>query len=571
MIKRFVFLSVVALTVACQPGKHSDVATGLISDSAMVVSAHPIASRIGVDVMRKGGNAIDAVIATQFALALVFPEAGNIGGGGFLVYREADGHAYALDYRERAPSSSKADMYLDEHGEVIPELSTMGHLASGVPGSVDGMVEAHSKFGTLPWNELVQPSIDLARKGVPLTRRAAQNLNAIQDNLRKFNTVLPEFLLRTWSEGDTLRWIEMAETLELIRDHGRAGFYEGKTADDIIAEMKRANGIITHEDLKNYRSRWLEPLKADYKNYSVITMPPPSSGGIAVLQMLKCIEPYPISEWGHNSAATTHLFSEVMRRAFADRSLHLGDPDYYSVPVQELLSTHYIRERMETFNPKKASRSNEVGPGIPSSQAEPSETTHISVVDRFGNAASVTTTLNDWFGSMVVVPGSGFFLNNEMDDFSIKPGHPNSYGLIGGEANKIEPGKTMLSSMTPTIVEKEGKLFLVAGSPGGARIINAVFQVILNTIEFDMGMQQAVNAGRIHNQWLPDATFPESGAITRKDSLQLVKMGHTLLPLHELSRGLRMIGRTDCILVLPDGKLEGGADYQRGDDAADGY
>ena len=556
-------LSAAIIIAACQPSKTPKPVIGLIADSAMVVSAHPIASKVGVDILKKGGNAIDAVIATQFALTVVFPEAGNIGGGGFLLYRQANGNSFALDYREKAPGKSTVDMYLDESGEVIEGLSEKGQLASGVPGSVDGMIESHKKFGALPWRDLVQPAIDLAKNGVVLTKRAAENLNGLQDDLIEVNSVQPEFLLNEWKEGDTLRWIELAGTLERVRDQGRAGFYEGKTADDLVAEMNRGNGIMTHEDLKSYSSKWLEPIKGNYKNYTIISMPPPSSGGIAILQMLKSVEPYPMAQWGHNSVKSVHLISESMRRAFADRSYHLGDPAFYDVPSNQLLDNNYIQARMENFNPEKATPSSEINPGE-ISKPEPTETTHISVVDKLGNAASVTTTLNDWFGSRVVVPGSGFFLNNEMDDFSMKPGAANMYGLIGSEANKIEPGKTMLSSMTPTIVEENGELLMVLGSPGGPRIINSVLQVILNVVEHKMGMQEAVNAKRFHHQWLPDAIMTEQGLVSKKDSLRLIEMGHKFQPIFG-------VGRTDCILVLKNKKLEGGADQSRGDDSADGY
>lgn len=569
-MKRIIILLPVLLAVACQWNEKPERYAGLVADSAMVVSAHPIASNIGVEIMKKGGNAIDAVIAVQFALTIVFPEAGNIGGGGFMLYRENQGKTHALDFREKAPGLSHPDMYLDEAGNVVTGLNTEGHLASGIPGSVDGMVEAHKKFGSLPWAELVQPAIDLALKGHVLTKNAASHLNYIQDKLKEFNTTLPGFLINDWSEGDTIKWIELGHTLERIRDEGRAGFYEGKTADDLVAEMKTGNGIITHEDLKNYKSRWLEPIRGAYKEYTIISMPPPSSGGIALIQMLKAIETYPLSTWGHNSAKTIHLLTEVERRAFADRSKYMGDPSFFEVPVRELLDYEYIGKRMSSFNPIKATPSTAIQPGIIKGY-ESSETTHISIIDKNGNAVAVTTTLNDWFGSKVVVSGSGFFLNDEMDDFSAKPGVPNMYGVIGGEANKIGPGKTMLSSMTPAIIEKNGEVFMIVGSPGGSRIITAVFQAILNVIEFDMSMQEAVDAKRVHSQWLPDGIFPERGALGAKDSIKLVGMGHQVRPLDELSKGLTSIGRVDAILVLKNGKLEGGADRSRGDDAAAGY
>jgi gamma-glutamyltranspeptidase / glutathione hydrolase len=561
-MKLYIFLSFLILAGCSQHAPQTNT-VGVLADSAMVVSAHPLASHVGATILRKGGNAVDAAIATQFALAVVYPSAGNIGGGGFMVLRKKDGTATTLDYREKAPAAASSTMYLDSLGEVMEDLSARGHLASGVPGTVAGLAEAHVKYGSLPWKDLVQPAIDIALKGFVLTEREAKSLNNLQEDLKEFNSIEPTFLIKEWKGGDSIFYNDLGHTLERIRDNGAAGFYEGKTADDIVAEMQRGNGLITHQDLKSYKATWREPLKFKYKEYNVISMGPPSSGGIALAQLLKSVEPYPIAKWGHNTAPTVHLMTEAERRAYADRSVYLGDPDFFAVPAEELLSPMYIAERMKNFNPERATPSHEIKEGSIADN-ESKQTTHLSVVDSNGNAVAVTTTLNDSYGSRVIVAGSGFFLNDEMDDFSVKPGVPNMYGAIGGEANKIEPGKRMLSSMTPTILEKNDRLFMVVGTPGGTTIITSVFQTILNVIEHKMTMQEAVAAKRIHSQWLPDSIFAETGALLAGDSISLSKLGHSI---HLRTDG---IGRVDAILVQPNGKLEGGAD-PRGDDTAAGF
>ena len=541
-----------------------DPVVGVIADSAMVVSAHPLASRAGVDILKQGGNAVDAAITVQFALAVVYPVAGNIGGGGFMVIREAGGLTDCLDYREKAPLAADRDMYLDDEGNVIEDLSTLGHLAAGVPGSVDGMFRAHEKYGSLPMEQLIQPAIDLAANGFVLTEKEAENLNSSREKLVEYNTESPDFLLNEggWQTGDTIVMSDLANTLTLIRDNGRAGFYEGETADRLVAEMERGNGIITHEDLEAYEAKFRLPVVAQYDSFKIISMPPPSSGGVALAQLLNSVEPFPVHEMSHNSAELVHLMVEAERRVYADRATHLGDQDFYPVPLQKLLEEEYSVYRMENFLPEEATPSDAISAGNPA-PVESMETTHFSVVDAQGNAVSVTTTLNGGYGSKVVVAGAGFLLNNEMDDFSIKLGFPNMFGLVGREANAIQPEKRMLSSMTPTIVEKNGDLYMVVGSPGGSTIITSVYQTFLNVVEHGMGMQAAVNAKRFHHQWRPDTIFTENDAFTPEVTQQLEAMGHSIE-----ERG--NIGRVDAILVLPGGNLEGGAD-PRGDDTAVGY
>jgi gamma-glutamyltranspeptidase / glutathione hydrolase len=535
----------------------------IYTDSGMVVSAHPQSSLIGIKVLKNGGNAIDAAVATGFALSVCYPEAGNLGGGGFILIRTSDGKADVIDSREKAPLAASRSMFQDNEGNVTDGLSTSTHLSSGVPGSVDGLISAHSKYGRLPLRDVIQPAIDLAQKGFFLTKGQADDLNSNRLKFIERNLVPPDFVKSSpWKEGDTIVQKNLAETLTRIRDFGRDGFYSGKTARLIIKEMKRGNGMVTEKDLNEYHSVSRDPVSADYKGYRVITVPPPSGGGLILIQLLGMIEPYPLKEWGLNSSRAVHLIAEAEKRAFADRSEYMGDPDFMKIPSERLIDKKYLHNRMSTFNEKKATPSVNVKQGAPELY-ESEETTHFSVVDADGNAVAVTTTLNDTFGNSIVADSAGFLLNNEMDDFSVKPGFPNMYGLVGGEINSVQPGKRMLSSMTPAIVEKEGKLFLVLGSPGGSTIPTSVFQVIVNVIDFSMSITNAVDAGRFHHQWFPDVISYEKKAIDSTVLNSLTDLGYKM-------KIRSSLGRVNAIMVLRNGKKAGGAD-KRGDNSACGY
>ncbi len=523
-----------------------------------VVSAHPLASQVGVEILKAGGNAIDAAIATQLALAVVYPGAGNIGGGGFMVARLQNGKNLTLDYRETAPGNAHRDMYLDVTGKAITQLSIDGHLASGVPGTVAGLFAAH-RYAKLPFKVLIQPAIDLAEKGFVITSSEASGLNSTASEFRRLNTQLPAFVREGgWKAGDTLVQKDLAKTLKRIRDKGQKGFYEGETATLIVEEMKRGKGIINYDDLKNYQAKFREPVVFNYKGYEILTMPLPSSGGVLLPQMMKMIEDKPLRSYGFQSAESVQLMTEVERRAYADRAKYLGDIDFYKVPVKTLTSDAYAKERIRDFVPGKAGSSQQTTAGV---IAESEETTHLSVYDGHGNAVAVTTTLNGGYGSRTVVGGAGFLLNNEMDDFSVKPGVPNMYGAVGADANAIQPGKRMLSSMTPTIVMKNNKPFIVAGTPGGTTITTSVFQTLVNILEFDMNAADAVNKPKFHHQWLPDVVYVERdfNPETRK---KLEEMGYKIA-----QRG--SIGRTEVILIR-EGKIEAVGD-RRGDDHAAGF
>ncbi len=531
--------------------------------NAAVVTANPIASQVGVDILRKGGNAVDAAIAVKFALAVVYPNAGNLGGGGFMVYRGKDGSVASLDFREKAPASASRDMYLDKEGNPITDLSLYGQLASGVPGSVAGMDEAFKKYGSLKWQELIQPAIELAEKGFKITEQQAGEFNRYKERFTRLNpkgaAIIKE---QTWKAGDLFVQQDLAETLKRIAAQGRDGFYKGRTADLIVEEMKSGNGIITHQDLADYQAIWRNPIVGTYKNYKVISMPPPSSGGVALMALLQSVEKYPLSKWGFQHDSTVRAMVEAERRVYADRATHLGDPDFYKVPVEFLNDAKFNQDRMAKVSLSKATPSDLIKAAkFPGYESE--ETTHYSIVDKDGNAVSLTTTINGSYGSCVWVAGAGFLLNNEMDDFSVKPGSPNMYGLLGGKANAIAPGKRMLSAMTPTIIEENGKLRMVVGTPGGSTIITSVFQTILNVLEFDMTAQESVSAARFHHQWKPDVIDVEAKAIDSLTRVSLTKDGYKLN-----KRGA--IGRVENIVILPNGKKQTGAD-PRGDDKAAGY
>ena len=542
----------------------------LVCQNGAVVTANAIASRVGVEILKQGGNAFDAAIATQLALAVVHPGAGNLGGGGFMIARLSNGELLALDFRETAPAIAHRNMYIDEKGKARTDKSQYGHLSSGVPGTVAGLF-ASAKYGKLSFQKLIQPAIDLAEEGFVISQQESRSLNSLQDELKKYNSVMPVFVKDAkWNEGDTLIQPDLAGTLKRIRDKGAAGFYEGETAKLIVEEMKRGDGIISLNDLKNYKVKFREPHVFDYKEFKIIGMPMPSSGGLLLHQMMKMIEKRNIAVMGFQSIQAIQLMAEVERRAFADRATYMGDADFYKVPVKELTDKKYLEDRMKNFEYLKATLSEEMKAGkILFNESE--ETTHLSIIDKEGNAVAITTTLNNSYGSKTVVGGAGFFMNDEMDDFSIKPGVPNMYGAIGGEANAIEPGKRMLSSMAPTIVLKENLPYIITGTPGGTTIPTSVFQTLVNIIDFGMSSEDAVNKPKFHHQWLPDSLYVEKDfPIEKREALQ--KIGYRV-------QQRSSIGRTEVIKIFYEKnksgkirriKIEAVAD-KRGDDTADGY
>lgn len=532
----------------------------------MVATSHTLASEVALKVLKDGGNAVDAAVTAGFALAVTQPRSGNIGGGGFMLVSPGDGSApEAIDYREKAPAAASETMFQDENGDVVTNRSRFTHLAAGVPGTVAGLALALERHGTISLKDALAPAITLARDGFIVPHRFTEGLEQAKDRLQRWPATLETFYKENgsaWQPGERFRQPELAATLQRIADDGVRGFYEGETARLIAEEMQRNGGLITKQDLRDYEPAIREPVRGSYRGHDIYSMSPPSSGGTHIVQILNILEGYPVSDWGHNSANTIHHMAEAMKLAYADRSQYLGDTDYVDVPLAGLTSKAYAEGLRETIQPDQARPASEIGPGEPAAYESP-ETTHFSVVDRWGNAVSNTYTINFSYGSGITVAGAGFLLNNEMDDFSAKPGVPNAYGLIGGEANKVEPGKRMLSSMSPTIVRKDGKNFLVTGSPGGSRIITTTLQVVMNVIDHNMNIQTAVSVPRIHHQWLPDEIRIEQG-ISPDTVQRLQDKGHTVVTQSAM-------GAIQSILIGADGTLYGGADPRRSTSSAMGY
>lgn len=531
----------------------------------MVSSQEALASRIGVDILKQGGNAVDAAVAVGYALAVTLPRAGNIGGGGFmLVHLAKENKTIAIDYREMAPSKAHRDIFLDDKGNAVNKLSREHGLAVGVPGTVMGMELALSKYGTMKREQVIAPAIKLARDGISVTSDLANSLDGVKRRISQWPSSAAIFYKADGSSfvpGDIIKQPELAHSLELIAKQGSKGFYQGETAEKLVSAIQAAGGIMTLEDLNNYQAIERQPVRGHYRGYEVVSMPPPSSGGIHIIEILNILEQYPIHDLGHNTAATLHLMAEAMRRAYADRSEYLGDPDFYPVPVKALLSPDYAKTLAKSIDSKHATPSSQVKPGK-LAPYESDQTTHYSVVDKWGNAVSNTYTLNFSYGSGLVADGTGILLNNEMDDFSAKPGTPNGYGLVGGEANSVQGNKRPLSSMSPTMIMKDGQPFLVTGSPGGARIITTVLQIIMNVIDHDLNIAEASFAPRMHHQWLPDEIRVERSL--NGDTIALLEaMGHQV-------KVKSAMGSTQSIMVTEEGKF-GASDPRRAGSEALGY
>jgi len=553
MLKKIILLVFISFFIfSCKSGKYKN---------GMVVSAKAEASKVGIEILKKGGNAFDAMIATDLALAVVYPNAGNLGGGGFMVYRLNNGDNGSLDFREKAPIASTKNMFLDTNNDIIKGASLVGGLSVGVPGTVAGLFEVHKKFGTLPMSELIQPAIDLAKNGYKISEKQAYSLNQYVNEIYTLNDSINLFS-KKFNKGDLFVNNALANTLEIIQENGKEAFYNGIIAKKIVEYLETKNGIITLQDLAKYNPIWRDALNFNYKNLNIITMGPPSSGGIVLAQILSMINNYDLKNINHNSEKYIQLLVESERLAFADRSKYLGDPDFNNIPVKELLNEKYLEKRFSIFDFEKSNNSEDVIPG--EILVESNETTHYSIVDRFGNAVSVTTTLNGNYGSKLISDELGFFFNNEMDDFSIKPGFPNMYGLIGGEINAIEPEKRMLSSMTPTIIEENEELSMILGSPGGPTIITSVLQTILNFYEYNFEMQESVDKSRFHHLWLPDKIYYESGVLDDDLKNNLKQKGY------KFNKNESTIGRVDAIHVDKQKYFHPGAD-KRGDDTAIGF
>ena len=548
LFRLFFFLTI----ISCNTNKFKN---------GMVVSAKLDASKIGIEILKNGGNAFDAMIATDLALAVVYPNAGNLGGGGFMVYRLADGTKGSLDYREKAPLKSSKNMYLDENSNIVKGLSIKGGLSVAVPGTVAGLFEIHEKFGSLPFSQLIQPSIDLAEQGYVISKKQANTLNQFQNEIYELNDSIKLFDSK-FKEGDTFVNKSLSKTLKKIQSEGKDAFYDGELTSVMIDYLNKKGGILTYDDFKLYEPIWRDPLIFNYKDLKIISMGPPSSGGVVLGQILRTIEDVDLSKIKHNSTEYIQLLVEAEKLSFADRSKYLGDPDFNIIPISNLLNKNYLKDRFSDFKFKNATKSSNIRPG--SFFKESIETTHYSIVDKYGNAVSVTTTLNGNYGSKLISGELGFFFNNEMDDFSIKPGYPNMYGLVGGEINSIEPEKRMLSSMTPTIVEQNGKLSLILGSPGGPTIITSVLQTILNFYEYGFDIQKSVDLPRFHHIWLPDKIFYEDKIMTNKTKTELINKDYILNSTHSI------IGRVDAIHVDNSNFFHSGAD-KRGDDASSAY